>query len=79
MFTKNIYTWGLPLEKFLTKTEGANGRFCVADKENCFQTKILTIIWDVLSKTMWLFRVTADGAAGFVGTHEVGTTLTLLQ
>lgn len=52
MFTKNIYTSGLPLEKFLTKTEGANGRFCVAGKENCFQTKILTIIWDVLSKTM---------------------------
>lgn len=61
--------------KFLTKTEGANGRFCAAGEDNCFQTKVLTTIWEVLSKTMWLFRVTADGAAGFVGTHEVGTML----
>lgn len=44
MFTKNIYTSGLPLKKFLTVVERANGGFCVAGKDAFFQTKLLAVI-----------------------------------
>lgn len=44
MFTKNIYSSGLPLKKFLTAMEGANGRLSVAGKDSCFQTKVFAVI-----------------------------------
>lgn len=52
MFTKNIYTSGLPLKKFLTVMERANGGFCIAGKDACFQTKLLAVIGGGFTKTI---------------------------
>lgn len=51
MFTENIYTSGLPLKKFLTVVERANGGFCVAGKDACLQTKLLAVVAGGFAKT----------------------------
>lgn len=54
MFTKNIYSSGLPLKKFLTAMEGAKGRLSVAGKDSGFQTKVFAVIWGGFAKTVYL-------------------------
>lgn len=52
MFTKNIYTSGLPLKKFLTVMERANGGLCAAGKDASLQMKESAVIGGGFAKTV---------------------------